>query len=132
MNKQEALAKFLGVKVEENLWGTYRTDEGEYMVLTEEEADNESYNNIVESLWAFNSEFIIEMCGFTSGAESLRTMQRNSCEDCNEFIKAMIEGTCGMNDFVKSAIDADGRGHFISQYDGEENKFGGYFIYHIN
>ena len=132
MNKQEALAKFLGVKVEENLWGTYRTEDGEYMVLTEEEADNESYNNIVESLWAFNSEFIIEMCGFTSGVESLRTMQRNSCEDCNEFIKAMIDGTCGMNNFVESTIESDGRGNFLSQYDGEENEFGGYFIYRIN
>ena len=59
-------------------------------------------------------------------------MQRNSCEDCNEFIKAMIDGTCGMNNFVERAIDADGRGQFLSQYDGEENEFGGYFIYRIN
>ena len=136
MTKEKALAEFLGVKeneVEENSWGTYSTiSSDEYLVLTDEEADEKAYSEIEESLWAFNAEFIIEMCGLNSGVESLRTMQKNSCEDCNDFIRAIIKGTCGMECFVESAIESDGRGHFISYYDGEENEQGKYFIYRIN
>ena len=136
MTKEKALAEFLGVKeneVEENSWGTYSTiSSDEYLVLTDEEADEKAYSEIEESLWAFNAEFIIEMCGLNSGVESLRTMQKNSCEDCNDFIRAIIKGTCGMECFVESAIESDGRGHFISYYDGEENESGKYFIYRVN
>ena len=136
LTKEKALAEFLDVEeneVKENSRGTYETGNGnEYMVLTDDEADEEAYKEIEDSLWAFNAEFIIEMCGLNSGVESLRTMQKNSCEDCNDFIEAMIEGTCGMECFVESAIESDGRGHFISYYDGEENEQGEYFIYRVN
>jgi hypothetical protein len=30
---------------------------------------------------------------------------------------------------MKDAISTDGRGHFISSYDGEENEQGDYYIY---
>lgn len=136
MTKEKALAEFLGVEeneVKENSWGTYSTISGdEYLVLTDDEADEEVYKEIEISLWAFNAEFIIEMTGLNSGVESLRTMQESSCEGCNDFIKAIIEGTCGMECFVESAIESGGRGNFISYYDGEENEQGEYFIYRVN
>ena len=136
MTKEKALAEFLGVKeneVKENSWGTYNTiNSDEYMVLTDDEANEEVYKEIEDSLWAFNAEFIIEMTRLNSGVKSLRTMQENSCEDCNDFIRAIIDGTCGMNSFVESAIESGGRGNFISYYDGEENENGGYFIYRVN
>ena len=136
LTKEKTLAEFLCVEeneVKENSWGTYSTISGdEYLVLTDDEADEEVYKEIETSLWAFNAEFIIEMTGLNSGVESLRTMQKNSCEDCNDFIKAIIDGTCGMEYFVESAIESDGRGHFISYYDGEENEQGEYFIYRVN
>ena len=136
MTKEKALAEFLGVEeneVKENSWGTYGTGNGnEYMVLTDDEADEKVYEEIENSLWAFNAEFIIGMCGLNCGVESLRTMQENSCEDCNDFIRAIIKGRCGMRCFVESAIESDGRGHFISYYDGKENENGDYFIYRVN
>ena len=136
MTKEKALAEFLGVEeneVKEVSWGTYSTiNSEEYLVLTDDEANEKVYEEIENSLWAFNAEFIIEMCGLNSGVKSLRTMQENSCEDCNDFIRAIIDGTCGMDSFVESAIESDGRGHFISSYDGEENEQGEYFIYRIN
>ena len=135
MTKIEALAKFLEIGIEditETDWGTLEADGSEFLVLTDEEADAKAYEEIEESLWAFNADFIIDMCGFSGGEKSLIAMQRESCEDCNEFIKAMIEGTCGMDSFVESAIETDGRGHFISMYDGEENEQNEYFIYRVN
>lgn len=55
------------------------------------------------------------------------------CESFNKAVLAMIPDK---NHFVKDAILADGRGHFLSQYDGQENeiKVNGvwYFIYRCN
>ena len=136
MTKERALAEFLDVEeneVKKNSWGTYGTGNGnEYMVLTDYEANEKVYEEIENSLWTFNAEFIIEMARLNRGVKSLRTMQENYCEDCNDFIRAIIDGTCGMDSFVESAIESDGRGHFISYYDGEENEKGEYFIYRVN
>ena len=135
MTKIEALAKFLEIGIEditETDWDTLEADGSEFLVLTDEEADAKAYEEIEESLWAFNADFIIDMCGFSGGEKSLIAMQRESCEDCNEFIKAMIKGTCGLNFFMNRAIKYDGRGHFISGYDGEEVEQDEYFIYRVN
>ena len=135
MTKIEALAKYLEIDVEditETDWDTLEADGSEFLVLTDEEADAKAYEEIEESLWAFKAEFIIDMCGFSGGEKSLTAMQRESCEDCNEFIKAMIKGTCGLNFFMNRAIESDGRGHFISWYDGEENGQDEYFVYQVN
>ena len=64
--------------------------------------------------------------------ESLKKMQQDQCESCNEFIRALIDGKEGIESFIDSAVSADGRGHFLSSYDGEENEEGDYFIYRIN
>jgi hypothetical protein len=46
-------------------------------------------------------------------------MQSELCEDANELVKAVIRD---IDHFVKDAILSDGRGHFLSGYDGEENE----------
>jgi hypothetical protein len=46
-------------------------------------------------------------------------MQAELCEDANELVKAVIRD---IDHFVKDAILSDGRGHFLSSYDGEENE----------
>ena len=128
MTKEKALALYLGVdenEIEENTWGAYgiKGDGGEYLVLTDEEADEEAKKEIKESLWAFNAIFILNECNmenYNKVEKSLTAMQKACCEDCNDFILALIEGSCGLDKFVDDAIDTDGRGHFISSYDGEE------------
>ena len=137
-SKIKALADFLGESVEtlrDNGNNCYQVVDGmEYLVLTDEEADEQARTDIEDSLWAFNAEFILKSCGLDSGSnviESLRKMQEDSCEGCNDFIRALIEGTCGIDAFVEEAILADGRGHFLSTYDGEEGEQDGYFIYCI-
>lgn len=126
--KIEALAEFLDVESEEIEQTTY--DENtftygsqEYMVLNDEEADKKTEEYIRESLWAFNANFIlnhskIEDCGLEV-LKAFEEMQEKLCESANELVYALIED---FDDFVQDAIDADGRGHFISQYDGEENE----------
>ena len=138
MDRIKALAAFLGESVEnlhENGGIYFQVVDGmEYLVLTDGEADQMSQEYIEDSLWSFNADFILETCGLDSSSNvsrSLRKMQEDSCEGCNDFIRALVDGTCGIDEFVDQAIIADGRGHFLSSYDGEEGEQDGYFIYCI-
>jgi hypothetical protein len=141
MEKIEALAKYLECEVDDleeltyDTWGmtTFEYGEEVYAIATDEEAEAACLENIKDSAWAFNASFILEECDLPfSGEESLKQMQEKSCEGANEFILSLIEKTCGIEQFTEDAISADGRGHFLSSYDGEENEEGEYFIYRIN
>lgn len=137
-NKLESLANYLGcdpsvIKIGSPDNCNFSFGNEEYFVLTDIEANEKVREYIKDSIWAFNAEFIIDQCGLDySGAESLQEIQAKSCEDCNAFLLSLIEKTCGLDDFIDSAIDADGRGHFLSSYDREENEEGEYFIYRTN
>ena len=127
---EQALAKFLDCDVEE---AKQQIEDGAYLVLTDEEADEKAKESIIDSLWAFNASFILSECGLDlSGEESLKEMQESVCEGAQDFIYSLIDKTCGIDSFVESAISADGRGHFLASYDFEENEEGNYFIYRIN
>ena len=138
MDRIKALADLLGESVENlrNNGGNYFqvVDGLEHLVLTDGEADQMSQDYIEDSLWAFTADFILDTCGLDSSSNvsrSLRKIHEESCEGCNDFIRALVEGTCGIDEFVNQAILVDGRGHFLSSYDGEEDEQGGYFIYCI-
>ena len=47
-------------------------------------------------------------------------------------ILALIHKCGNFDSFVQHAIAADGRGHFLSSYDGEENEAGEFFVYRTN
>ena len=140
LDKWATLAEFLGVDREEIKPDAYTKnlfthDSEEYLVLTDTEADVATRDYILESLWAFNASFILECCNIDASenvVKSLQAMQEKCCENCNDFIQALINGTCGIDDFILKAIDADGRGHFLSSYDSEENELNGLFIYRVN
>ena len=106
----------------------------EYAVGTDMEADEACKEYIKDTAWAFRSSFICEYCNLPQElAEALEAMQSKKCEGANDAILALIEKTeGGLDGFVEEAISADGRGHFLSSYDGEENERGGFFIYRIN
>ncbi len=55
---------------------------------------------------------------------------QEDCEDSRENIETLIEATCGLEDFVNSTIEADGRGSFISSYDNEEVEVSVDGVYH--
>ena len=130
MNKKETLAKFLEVEVDDIEESTYDENtlclgDDDYLVLTDEEADERAKEQIIESIWAFNSWFIVDHTPEGIESDVVEIMQEK-CEGSNEAFKRMI---VDLDAFVDDAICADGRGHFISSYDGKENEEGDYFIY---
>lgn len=107
----------------------------EYLVLTDEEADEKTREYIENSVWAFNAWFILDHAKLGDNADYGRTLQalektqRDACESCNDLILALIED---FNEFVEDAISADGRGHFLNPYDGTEEETESFFIYRVN
>jgi hypothetical protein len=103
---------------------------GEFLIVTEEERDAVAKEHIKETLWAFNTSFIMDnlkediynnMSNYEldSLESSLRKMQEELCESANAIVFAVI---ADLDDFVQSAVEADGYGHFLSSYNGEEEE----------
>ena len=119
-------------------YNTFEIIGNEYKVLTDEEADEAAKDEILNSLWAFNADFILRHTEFYNTScdredkefiKSLQDLQSRLCEGANAIVKALI---VDIDIFVEDAIDADGRGHFISYYDGYENEQNGFYIYRTN
>jgi hypothetical protein len=134
--RKQALMNHLGVTEKEikevHDPQTFEVWSREYMVLTEHERYKKAKEYIQETLWAFNPSFLAKKTGLPE--EVFRALSEK-CEDENDAILALVEKTCGLDDFVKSAIEADGYGHFLAYYDGEEEVVNvegeDYFIYRI-
>ena len=124
--RRRALAKELEVKTADIKYDgdgqVFRDGSREYMVLTDEEADAGVLESVRGSAWAFNASFILSFCGLDqSGAKSLESMQSAKCEGANDFILSLIEKEeGGLATFAEEAASVDGRGHFLSSYDGAE------------
>ena len=103
----------------------FHADGEDLLIYDDEEADEAATNYIMESLWAFNADFIAHHVNsdnvdcWDDLIKSIQSIQEQ-CEGANSAIKAMIED---LGDFVQDAISADGRGHFLNTYDGEELEF---------
>lgn len=117
-------------------WDTFELLGNEYKVLTDEEADKAAEEFIEESLWAFNAEFILEHSKIAASSyeynqivKAFCKMQETLCESANALVKALIKDIDG---FVQDAIETDGRGHFISSWDGEEYEHENLYIYRTN
>lgn len=98
---------------------------GEYAIGTDDEAQSAAEANIREHVWAFNASFILDECCLPDELEEgIRAAQEKQCESANDWLSSLVEKCCegGMKAFAESAISADGRGHFMSSYDGEENE----------
>ena len=129
-----ALANFLECDYEdisEASYGnnTFKYGNQEYLVLTDSEADDVVAEYIKESAWAFNASFLSSM---TRLPEDMFIAVQDKCESSNDAVLQCIEQSCGLDEFVEQAVSADGRGHFLSGYDGNENESGEYFIYRTN
>lgn len=107
----------------------------EYAIGTDEQADDACEQYIRDSVWAFNASFILSECGLPHQLEeAIGAFQEKECEDANDALLALVEKCCkgGIAGFTCSAVSADGRGHFLSPYDGCETKINSLFIYRIN
>jgi hypothetical protein len=136
----EALAIHLGINqedIEKHKYGLhyglpiFSIGSKEYAVGDDEQAGEALFEYIEQSVWAFRPSFIASECNLPESEGMIKAAQEK-CEDANDGILAMIKGTCGLKSFVDSAESADGRGHFLSSYDGEENEVDGFFVYRLN
>lgn len=137
--KGEAYYTWGGTEVDD-----YGNDDGEfdnYRVLTDEEADELAYDYIMETLWTFTPSFLAGETGI--GEEVFIALANNGkCESNNDAIISLIkQGNIQpqhhpLQGFVDSAVGLDGRGHYISSYDGDEYevKVGRktFYIYRVN
>ena len=143
--KAQALANFLGIETTEleipedtELPFVVLDTGANYAVLTEEQADARAKEEILNSLWAFNTDFVISHCKnfekmdiyeVETAEKSLEYAQRECCKNANGLVFALIDD---IDEFVEDAINADGRGHSISRYDGVENEQDGFYIYRVD
>ena len=124
--RMKALAEYLEVDADDLSEGYHDTvvehGSSQYLVLTAEEADQQAADYIRETVWAFQGWFIADHAPQGLTAEDIDALRGDKCEDANDALIALIEAGDGMADFIDAAIAADGRGHFLSSYDGEEKE----------
>lgn len=104
----------------------------EYLVLTDSEADQRCAECIKDSLWAFNASFLsahMKNRLDKSGIDALQEMQSKLCESANPIVLNMIDD---LDYLIEDAINADGRGYFLADYDFEEIEQGDFYIYRTN
>ena len=161
MKNEDALKKFLveqGELSEDEIneavikkeWDSYYSEYrfyvcgDEYLVMDDDRAYTTAFQEISQSLWAFNADFILDhlkddiKCGdnpvdLGELKACIELVQEKLCEGANAIIHALIDD---LNDFVDDAIAADGRGNFISSYNCEEHEVTvdgeTYYIYRLS
>jgi len=90
-----------------------------YIVLTDEAANEQVWDYIRGSLWAFNPGFL--SCYMPDGVnEKVIAILQQECEGCNDALLGIVDAEGRFDDLANDAIASDGRGHFLSSYDGYE------------
>jgi hypothetical protein len=105
------------LEIAENLTGQ------EWLVCDATHADNLARERALELAWAFRAEFVADYatCSRSDAiVDAIRIVQQKLCEGAQDFVLALLGENVGA--FVQDAIDTDGRGHFLSQYDSEERE----------
>ena len=104
-------------------------DGDEYAVAeTEQQAFEACCESIEGSLCYFNPGFLADMTELP--AEVFEALANAGFEN-NEVYKDLIERVTTIENFVQEAIDCDGMGHFLAQYDLKERMIGEYRLYRI-
>lgn len=142
MNIEEIEIALKGAKYNHYGLPVIEIDGAEYAVArSAEEAYAAACKAIGETLWAFDAGFLFEQCGLDDYDEeakaAFREMTGRICEGANKFIRALIDGTCGFDNFAGAAIVNDGEGNFLATYDGEEIEISDgeskkFFLYRVN
>lgn len=102
-----------------------KVDGQTYAIGTYEQAETAAVDRIREDVWSFNTKFLADWIGRNVGQtlderaiKALKAMQEKLCEDANPLLLAMLGEQ--FDDFALAAIDADGMGHFLADYDHEQ------------
>ena len=105
----------------------FQVGEKQFKILTNKESDKACKEHLKESLWACSSWFLSKHTNHKIDEEVFKKLQ-SLCEDSNDSIYKLIDN---FDELVEDAIGIDGRGHFLSSYDGHENyeEWNGEFFY---
>ena len=100
--------------------GRYEIDGVDYLVLTDSEADEKVEEYVENTLWAFSPNFLSSVTGVDESV--FEAIQDNGrCEDNNGAIMSILYATeTSISEVAGEAISWDGRGTFLSSYNGEE------------
>lgn len=103
----------------------FKTPERDVRILTDEEADERLRAYCEETLWAFNANFLADYMPEGIDADEIESIRGDRCEDANPALVALVKAADedGLNRLAEDAGAADGRGHFLSSWDGEEIEF---------
>lgn len=106
-------------------------EQGEYAIAKgKDEADHAAREYITATLGLFKPAFLADETDLP--IEVFQPLCERG-DASNNAVEAIIEKTCGMDKFVEDAIKADGRGRFLSFYDGGEIELPcGYIAYRVN
>lgn len=91
-------------------------DLDDFNICTDDQADRECGDNIRESICFFNTSFLISHAKENVTSECFNSLKEHY-ESANGSIRELIKD---FEYLVEDAISQDGRGHFLSHYDGEE------------
>tara|TARA_B100001175_G_C19292186_1_gene534067 strand:+ start:351 stop:776 length:426 start_codon:yes stop_codon:yes gene_type:complete len=105
---------------------TYYIGDQAYLVLSDKEAQTRCEEDIKQFVWAFNSSFLSFHTDINE--DIIKSVQEHS-EGSNDMLLNSIKD---IQKFINEAIASDGRGHFISYYDGHEHEENDLFIYRLN
>lgn len=128
----EALAAHLEVspdEIDNEGAGVYSHGRQEWLALTDSEADAWCEDRIAQDLWAFRPEFLEAHTVKGMTAKAIAAIQESLYEDASDSLRALIPDWAH---FVRDVMMADGRGHFLSSYDGEEIEAGRFYLYRVN
>ena len=137
----ESLAKYLECEIDEiekceYSENSFEHGRNEYLILTDDEADSMTKIEIEQSLWAFKPSFLLYYTPMPNNlstklddafCECLSALQEKLCEDANPIILALVKPN--LDRLINDAIMADGRGHFLANYDSAENEQDEFYIY---
>lgn len=86
----------------------------------DEHADSAAAEEILASLFFFSKNFLETITGLSGAFQCVSEMSE---VEANNFVRVLVENTCGLDYLIAEAIAWDSRGHFLSRYDGSEVEF---------
>jgi hypothetical protein len=95
----------------------------DYLVLTDEEADERTLESLRETAWAFRSSFLSRYVPALRNSRAAKAWEKvvgDLCEDANDLVLALLGDRA--DEAMGDAMSEDGRGHTLASYDGEQNE----------
>jgi len=120
-SKKVALAKFVNCDTSEivknvDYEGVYEAQGKIYAILTPEESDAEFKEEIKQSLWAFNANFLEKFMPLKQ--KDILSIQESSCESSNDAFLALVGDK--FDALCEETRKTDGVGHILNRYDSKE------------